>query len=212
VIVVHQDYEEQQGRMEDVLHAYIGDPRTKVVLVEYFEPEIKENVARIPVAGKILSEILAEEKNSPRFAFAREVTNACQQEGKPIAVADIANKPFYYVDALIPLLLAYAVPPVGIPATTEYLFRRQYTELCGKSESGILDLNTPIQSASVQIIPPCFGRLDKKMKLNNQGIIKISAYTYANTHNSGQYLYHQREEHHEGNTKKRAEPPFSFCR
>ena len=41
VIVVHQDYEEQQGRMDDVFHSYIGDPRTKVVLFEYFEPEIK---------------------------------------------------------------------------------------------------------------------------------------------------------------------------
>ena len=97
---------------------------TKVIMVEYFEPELRANARNFPVLGKLLEKGFdARIQVGDKTGLSNKLAQIAKETGKPIAVADIANKAeYYYGYSLVPsgLELASVVFPVLLPLAVTY--------------------------------------------------------------------------------------------
>lgn len=90
---------DHKGLLDPITVAYLNASRTKVIMPEYFHPELVEN-------GGIFSS-MRESSTDPRLSFAQNISTILQQSGKDIAVADIANRPSYEITHLLSRYLPY---------------------------------------------------------------------------------------------------------
>ena len=122
VMIIDQEHAEFDSAfgLSPALKACIASGKTRVVLEEYFNPELRTNAEDIPVLGKAAGLLWknTEEKQNTRVLFNDAVTEECRRAGKPIAVADIANKMSYMVDRFLPSLTALAA---ALPLATHNL-------------------------------------------------------------------------------------------
>lgn len=104
VLIVDEDSRSQQWfypEFSDLASA----PGTKAIMVEYLEPELLANARKIPIIGRKLEEMARRNKVvKEKVSASIMLADIAQRNEKPLAVADIANKPAYMVNySFIPL-------------------------------------------------------------------------------------------------------------
>lgn len=123
VIFVSQDHTGNL-KMDPALESLAGAPGTKAILVEYFEPELMANARNFPVLGKFLEQVFkAIGGPGVKTVLSNKLAEIAKEKGKPIAVADIANKAeYYYGYSLFPsgLITAPIIFPTLLPITLTY--------------------------------------------------------------------------------------------
>ncbi len=92
VNVVSIDFEHTDEEISPICEAYIKSPNTRVVVVEYFYPEIKNNAERTGLLSIMNSMGVAW---TARIEFAKRLSEICREANKSVAVTDIANKARY---------------------------------------------------------------------------------------------------------------------
>ncbi|GAC1645405.1 MAG: hypothetical protein NVS4B12_11410 [Ktedonobacteraceae bacterium] len=111
VIFVNQDWHGFSDKLHPVHEALIASKRTKVVALEYFNPELYVNAGKVPLLGR-LARWLWDKKyyqESDRIRYSKALERACEKHGKPIAVADIAHTTYYSLN----FYLSYFASIVG---------------------------------------------------------------------------------------------------
>lgn len=117
--------------LSSVAKAYLGSKRTKTIVVEYFEPELRKNgvyAVLHPVKsarnygrsmlGKPPIPYTYAKAPHPQLRTAIEVASALKDAGKPVAVADIANQfgfPIAYSTLLLTPILSLTLA-LGLPS------------------------------------------------------------------------------------------------
>ncbi|MCR4329438.1 MAG: hypothetical protein NUV65_02740 [Candidatus Roizmanbacteria bacterium] len=102
-----------------------GASGTKAIMVEYFKPELLANTRRIPIIGEQLEEMATRNKIvRDKVSVSNILARIAQHNDKPVAVADIANKPAYMVNySFLPsaLLVASSVfhPLIPLAAASQ---------------------------------------------------------------------------------------------
>ncbi len=111
VIFVNQDWHGFSGTFHPVHEALLASKRTKVVALEYFNPELYVNAGKVPLLGRLARWLWDKRyyQQSDRICYAKALERACEKYGKPIAVADIAHTPYYSLH----FYLCYLVAIVG---------------------------------------------------------------------------------------------------
>lgn len=87
--IISIDFDHEETSVHPITSDIIRSPNTRVVVAEYFYPEVAkyENLIRNEVTGG--------GTHKDRLAYSRMIADVCRDAGKPVAVADIANKPSY---------------------------------------------------------------------------------------------------------------------
>ncbi len=93
VDVLSVDFEHSDNSPDPYIGKFIGSDRTKLVVAEYFYPELERNLKKSPLRKH--AEHLMFVDNKDRMMFAKNLADFVQRQNKPVAVADIANKPSY---------------------------------------------------------------------------------------------------------------------
>lgn len=123
VIFISQDHT-RILEMDPDLESLVGAPGTKVILVEYFEPELVANARNFPVLGALLEQVFKEGGGAGvKTVLSNKLAEIAKKKGKPIAVADIANKAEYYFGySLAPggLIAASNIFPALLPVAITY--------------------------------------------------------------------------------------------
>ena len=90
--VISIDFEHSDEAINPIFEAYIRSPKTRVLVAEYFYPELKSNMERTGLLTYIkrLGRDFAN-----RIEYAEKISNLCSKTSKPVAVADISNKAKY---------------------------------------------------------------------------------------------------------------------
>ncbi len=111
VIFVNQDWHGFSGKFHPVHEALIASKRTKVVALEYFNPELYVNAGKVPLLGRLARWLWDRRyyQESDRIRYAKALERACEKHGKPIAVADIAHTTYYSLN----FYLSYLASIVG---------------------------------------------------------------------------------------------------
>ncbi len=131
VILVAQEHT-SDFNLDLSLKSLAGASGTKVILVEYFSPELEANVRNFPFIGQLLK-IVYETKSAKgvKTSLSNKLAQIARETGKPIAVADIANRAEYTLNyALVPggLLevssVFHALIPVAIIYASMYGINR----------------------------------------------------------------------------------------
>ena len=121
VILIKNEYL-QDTSVHPILEAYMASQKTNVVMVEYFDPELRQNAEAAKYnIGVLISQgkntLKAYEESIPIFPslqFSRNLTATCQKLRKTVAVADIANKPDYSISRTLLRLFpieSFLTPP-----------------------------------------------------------------------------------------------------
>lgn len=92
VNVISIDFEHSDEEINPVAQAYLKSPSTRVIVVEYFYPEIKKNAERIGLLS-LMNNIGG--YYSDRIVYSKKISDICREANKPVAVTDIANKASY---------------------------------------------------------------------------------------------------------------------
>ncbi len=105
------DFEHNEGPIDPVLRAYITSPKTKIVVPEYFYPEMMRwlDAKTIRLFKKIN---FWEQFHQDRVDFARRFAEVCREADKRVAVTDLANKPNYLLNRVLlrtmPFFMSYS--------------------------------------------------------------------------------------------------------
>jgi hypothetical protein len=95
VDVISIDVDREPGNLEQIIRGYMNCARTKVIVPEYFYPELQSNAGILSSLMEKTASRKVKGELSKRLYSAQIVTDACRDSGKPIAVAEIANRPSY---------------------------------------------------------------------------------------------------------------------
>ena len=104
VITIDIDDRDHFTPLSPITKAYMGADATKVNVIEYFDPELRKNKVHTymnPRASwrkrrRPLEEQDPEESIFRQLYFAKEVTEAAKDTGKPVAVMDIADRVSFF--------------------------------------------------------------------------------------------------------------------
>lgn len=123
VVFVSQDHVRNLV-LDPALESLASAPGTKAILVEYFDPELKANAKNFPILGEFLEQVFqASGGGRVKTSLSNKIAEIARKTGKPIAVADIANKPeYYYGYSLAPggLIAASNMFPTLLPVAITY--------------------------------------------------------------------------------------------
>ncbi len=92
VNVISIDFEHSNEEVDPILEAYIKSPNTRVIVAEYFYPEIKNNAERTGLLS-IMNNIGG--NYTAGIEYAKKLSEICRTANKPVAVTDLANKARY---------------------------------------------------------------------------------------------------------------------
>jgi hypothetical protein len=111
VLFVNQDWHGFPGELHAVHQALIAAKQTKVVVLEYFNPELHVNAGKVPLLGGVAQWLWNRRyyQDSDRIRYAKALEAACAKHGKPIAVSDIAHTIHYSLN----FYLSYLASIVG---------------------------------------------------------------------------------------------------
>ena len=111
VLFVNQDWHRFAGELHPVHEALIGSKQTKVVALEYFNPELHVNARNVPLLGRLAQWLWKRRyyQDSDRIRYAKALETACAKHGKPVAVVDIAHNTNYSLN----FYLSYLASIVG---------------------------------------------------------------------------------------------------
>lgn len=99
VDIITLDFAHKEKNIHPVMEAYIRSPRTRVVVSEYFYPELKINAEKAGLSILLNSKFLKLiYRHHDRLNRSRKLAGICQEAGKPVAVTDIANRPLYFLE------------------------------------------------------------------------------------------------------------------
>ncbi len=111
VLFVNQDWHGFAGELHPVHKALLGSKQTKVVVLEYFNPELQVNARKVPLLGSVAQWLWNRRyyQDSDRIRYAKALERACATHRKPIAVVDIAHNTNYSWN----FYLSYLVSIIG---------------------------------------------------------------------------------------------------
>ncbi len=111
VIFINQDWHGFAGELHPVHKALIGSKQTKVVTLEYFNPELHVNAREVPLLGRVAQWLWNRRyyQDSDRMRYAKALEVVCANHRKPIAVVDIAHNTNYSLN----FYLSYLASIVG---------------------------------------------------------------------------------------------------
>ncbi len=111
VLFINQDWHGFAGELHPVHEALIQSTQTKVVALEYFNPELYVNAGKVPLVGRVAQWLWKRRyyQESDRMRYAKALETACAKHGKPLAVTDIAHTTYYSLN----FYLSYLASIVG---------------------------------------------------------------------------------------------------
>jgi hypothetical protein len=111
VLFVNQDWHGFAGELHPVHEALIGSKQTKVVALEYFNPELYVNARNVPLVGMVAHWLWKRRyyQDSDRIRYAKALETTCAKHRKLIAVVDIAQNTNYSLN----FYLSYLASIVG---------------------------------------------------------------------------------------------------
>jgi hypothetical protein len=97
ILFVNQDWHGFTGELHPIHQALIASRHTRVVVLEYFNPELQVNARTVPLLGGIAHWLWNRRyyQDSERMRYAKALENACAKHQKPVAVVDIAHNTNY---------------------------------------------------------------------------------------------------------------------
>ena len=97
VLFVNQDWHKFTGKLHPIHQVLIGSKHTRVVVLEYFNPELQVNARNVPFLGSIAHWLWNRRyyQDSDRIRYAIALEAACAKHQKPVAVVDIAHNTNY---------------------------------------------------------------------------------------------------------------------
>lgn len=134
--------EEWTEAVNPVIKALVGSPRTRACVIEYFDPELLVNIQTTPIVGKQLTNLYQTQQKTRRIQHSNDLAKIAQDSRKPVAVADIANRPAYLAHHLTPLLLALASSFASEIPSFQYLLISASAYLSGSMHLNQRALNT----------------------------------------------------------------------
>jgi len=109
VIFVNLDWHDFSGHLHPVQEAFIASRFTRVVTVEYFNPELSVNAASVPLLGNVAYWLWSRKyyQDSDRIRYAKALERACVKYRKPVAVPDIAHNTNYAFNFYLCYLVSF---------------------------------------------------------------------------------------------------------
>ncbi len=111
VIFVNLDWHNFSGYIHPLHEAFIASQYTKVVMLEYFNPELFVNAERVPLLGKLARWLWSRKyyQESDRIRFAKVLERACVKYEKPVTVTDIAHNTNYSFNFYLSYLVSFVM-------------------------------------------------------------------------------------------------------
>lgn len=109
VIFVNLDWHDFSGNLHPVQEALIASRLTRVVTLEYFNPELYVNAESVPLLGKVARWLWSRNyyQESARIRYAKALERACAKYSKPVAVTDIAHNTNYSLNFYLSYLISF---------------------------------------------------------------------------------------------------------
>lgn len=109
IIFVNLDWHDFSGSLHPVQEAFIASQFTRIVMLEYFNPELSINAENVPLLGKVALWLWNRNyyQESDRIRYAKALERACVQHRKPVAVTDIAHNTNYALNFYLSYLVSF---------------------------------------------------------------------------------------------------------
>ena len=109
VIFINIDWHDFSGNIHPVQEAFIASRLTRIVMLEYFNPELFVHAANVPLLGNMARWLWNRNyyQESERIRYAKALERACVKYKKPVAVTDIAHTTNYSLNFYLSYLVSF---------------------------------------------------------------------------------------------------------
>lgn len=121
--VIFIDIDHRPTDLDPVVIGYLQSPRTRIIVPEYFYPELYENAKAFGLRTRMEKQM--QDPNGTigvRLSFAKSLADTCAQIDKPVATMDIADKPDYLVSSTLFNYFPAFLPVIAALITRNFEF------------------------------------------------------------------------------------------